>query len=338
MTDDVAGDRSSGGGVLDPTGMAGSHPLWVDPGTAAIDLTSPSMVGSPSTDGRYIQFQGDGTVFCGPYSAAMAANALTGADGSGGDDQHVWTGDELKNWAGWDNVTTGAGDAGESGGDTSEGRSALIGPDGMTPDDLVYMLQAQVGLQASYSTLETRFEAEHPGKVLVEGFPPEHPGLPDAEEPLPLEHPDIEVTVADAERQTSNLGALTDRLRNGHKVIVFVDSDELRAADPDESTEHEKPNHYLVVTGVDEKAGWVVMNDPLHKVSSFMPLTQFEAAWQDSGYGMVDLWRTADTANVDGAAAQDAPPAGSILPVTLVLKASAPMTAVDGVAGPATGP
>jgi hypothetical protein len=79
----------------------------------------------------------------------------------------------------------------------------------------------------------------------------------------------------------TNLGALERALDQGHKVIAGVNDRTIWNTSGDRSQE----NHFVVVTGIDTKAGVVHLNDTGAKAGrdEQVPLATFETAWATSG-------------------------------------------------------
>lgn len=86
-------------------------------------------------------------------------------------------------------------------------------------------------------------------------------------------------------RTTSSLDDLRARLDAGYGVIATVDSGEIWIPE-NESTEDDTADHVLVVAGVDDARGVVILSDPGVPYGNQLevPIEQFEDAWADSGF------------------------------------------------------
>lgn len=78
----------------------------------------------------------------------------------------------------------------------------------------------------------------------------------------------------------TNVDALAQDLDQGHKVIVGLNDKTIWNAPGDRTQE----NHFVVVTGIDTKAGVVHLNDSGIKAGrdEQVPIATFEAAWHTS--------------------------------------------------------
>ena len=78
----------------------------------------------------------------------------------------------------------------------------------------------------------------------------------------------------------TNTDALEQDLDQGHKVIVGLNDRTIWNKPGDRSTE----NHFVVVTGIDTKAGLVHLNDSGSRAGrdEQVPIATFEAAWKTS--------------------------------------------------------
>ncbi len=94
-----------------------------------------------------------------------------------------------------------------------------------------------------------------------------------------LEHYGVEAHVEHGDLET-----LSDHLDEGHGVIAIIDANEIWDL-PDGAG----VNHALVVTGVDEEAGTVILNDPGQPDGGGIevPIDEFMDAWSDGGNQMV---------------------------------------------------
>lgn len=118
-------------------------------------------------------------------------------------------------------------------------------------------------------------------------------GLLSAEDPAAgMTLPDIERLLEDqgvpATISSGSLDDLRARLDDGHAVIAMVDSGEIWQPSR-EGVEDERPDHVLVVAGIDDERGVVILSDPGVPNGSQLeiPIEQFEQAWADSGNQML---------------------------------------------------
>jgi hypothetical protein len=118
-------------------------------------------------------------------------------------------------------------------------------------------------------------------------------GLMSADDPTGgMTLPDIERLLEDqgvpASISSGSLDDLRARLDDGHAVIAMVDSGEIWQPDR-ETTEDDTPDHVLVVAGIDDDRGVVILSDPGVPNGSQLevPIEQFEQAWADSGHQML---------------------------------------------------
>ncbi|MGB7235830.1 MAG: C39 family peptidase [Rhodococcus sp. (in: high G+C Gram-positive bacteria)] len=118
-------------------------------------------------------------------------------------------------------------------------------------------------------------------------------GLISAEDPAAgMTLPDIERLLEDqgvpATISSGSLDDLRARLGDGHAVIAMVDSGEIWQPSR-EGVEDNTPDHVLVVAGIDDDRGVVILSDPGVPNGSQLevPIEQFEQAWADSGNQML---------------------------------------------------
>ncbi|OZD18283.1 hypothetical protein CH253_17615 [Rhodococcus sp. 06-156-3C] len=118
-------------------------------------------------------------------------------------------------------------------------------------------------------------------------------GLLSAEDPAAgMTLPDIERLLEDqgvpATISSGSLDDLRARLGDGHAVIAMVDSGEIWQPSR-EGAEDNTPDHVLVVAGIDDERGVVILSDPGVPNGSHLevPIEQFEQAWADSGNQML---------------------------------------------------
>ncbi|MGW6695074.1 C39 family peptidase [Rhodococcus sp. NPDC054953] len=98
-----------------------------------------------------------------------------------------------------------------------------------------------------------------------------------------LEDQGVPATITD-----SSLDDLRARLDGGYGVIAMVDSGEIWQPDQ-ESGEDDTADHVLVVAGIDDTRGVVILSDPGVPSGNQLevPIEQFEQAWADSGHQML---------------------------------------------------
>ncbi|MET4610634.1 putative double-glycine peptidase [Rhodococcus sp. PvR044] len=113
------------------------------------------------------------------------------------------------------------------------------------------------------------------------GDPAEGMSLPNIE--ALLEDQGVPATLTDG-----SLDDLRERLDNGYGVIAMVDSGEIWHPDQ-ERGEDDTADHVLVVAGIDDKRGVVILSDPGVPSGNQLevPIEQFEDAWADSGHQML---------------------------------------------------
>ncbi|TQF75197.1 hypothetical protein FK531_00375 [Rhodococcus spelaei] len=113
------------------------------------------------------------------------------------------------------------------------------------------------------------------------GDPAEGMSLPNIE--ALLEDQGVSATLTDG-----SLDDLRERLDNGYGVIAMVDSGEIWHPDQ-ESGEDDTADHVLVVAGIDDTRGVVILSDPGVPSGNQLevPIEQFEDAWADSGHQML---------------------------------------------------
>ncbi|MFC4605827.1 C39 family peptidase [Rhodococcus kronopolitis] len=89
-------------------------------------------------------------------------------------------------------------------------------------------------------------------------------------------------------RTDGSLDDLRDRLDAGYGVIAMVDSGEIWT--PEEETgDADDADHVLVVAGIDDARGVVILSDPGVPYGNQLevPIARFEDAWADSGHQML---------------------------------------------------
>lgn len=90
---------------------------------------------------------------------------------------------------------------------------------------------------------------------------------------------------------TITAGSMDDlraMLDDGRGVIAMVDSGEVWGTDPT-GTEDNTPDHVVVVAGIDDARGVVILSDPGNPDGNQfeLPIDEFEDAWADSGQQML---------------------------------------------------
>ncbi|MDH6287973.1 C39 family peptidase [Rhodococcus opacus] len=125
--------------------------------------------------------------------------------------------------------------------------------------------------------------------LMQDGDPAQGMTLPNLE--ILLEDQGVPCTVQD-----SSIDDLKTKLEDGYGVIAMVDSGEIWNPDQ-EAGEDETADHFLVVAGIDETRGVVILSDPGAPNGNQLevPIDQFEDAWADSGCKML----VADTPDPD---------------------------------------
>ncbi|QSE86125.1 C39 family peptidase [Rhodococcus koreensis] len=125
--------------------------------------------------------------------------------------------------------------------------------------------------------------------LMQDGDPAQGMTLPNLE--ILLEDQGVPCTVQD-----SSIDDLKTKLEDGYGVIAMVDSGEIWNPDQ-EAGEDETADHFLVVAGIDETRGVVILSDPGAPNGNQLevPIDQFEDAWADSGRKML----VADTPDPD---------------------------------------
>jgi len=132
--------------------------------------------------------------------------------------------------------------------------------------------------------------------LMVDGDPSQGMTLPNME--ILLEDQGVPCTVTD-----SSLDDLRQRLDDGYGVIAMVDSGEIWLPNQ-ETGEDNTPDHVLVVAGIDDTRGVVILSDPGVPSGNQLeiPIEQFENAWADSGHKML-VTDAPDSGLTDAAAA-----------------------------------
>lgn len=99
--------------------------------------------------------------------------------------------------------------------------------------------------------------------------------------------------------ENGNIFTLTNELAKGHRVIIGVDSGELWNPQKETGEDH-KPDHALIVSGIDTSDPdnvKVIITDPgSGDVAKEYPMEQFIDAWKDSNFHMVSTTEPAPIA------------------------------------------
>jgi hypothetical protein len=129
----------------------------------------------------------------------------------------------------------------------------------------------------------------------------------------------------DAEVQTGTLDELRTMLDDGRDVIIGLDSSDLYAQQDGPFQSDMVSGHAVVITGIDDEAGMVYINDPGFPDGAgvAIPIDEFEDAWEDSDHTMVvteerDLDDDASSDDVAGAAGSDDDGGRSLLDIVLL--------------------
>ncbi|SEB66459.1 C39 family peptidase [Rhodococcus koreensis] len=117
--------------------------------------------------------------------------------------------------------------------------------------------------------------------LMQDGDPAQGMTLPNLE--ILLEDQGVPCTVQDG-----TIDDLKTTLEAGHGVIAMVDSGEIRNPDQ-EAGEDDTADHFLIVAGIDDTRGVVILSDPGAPNGNQLevPIDQFEDAWADSGHKML---------------------------------------------------
>ncbi len=101
------------------------------------------------------------------------------------------------------------------------------------------------------------------------------------------------------EVQTGSLDGLRTMLDAGTPVIIGLDSNDLYGAGDAPFADDLQAGHAVVITGIDDEAGLVYINDPGFPDGAgvAIPIDQFEDAWADAGHTMIvaEVPASADT-------------------------------------------
>lgn len=121
--------------------------------------------------------------------------------------------------------------------------------------------------------------------------------------------------------ENSSMQDLEAKLSEGYGVIAMVDSGEIWYPGT-ETYEDNTPDHALVVAGIDEDRGVVILSDPGNPDGNQFEISidEFDNAWADSDHEMLVADATdpdlADTTTVDPDLAALAPKPWALIPLT----------------------
>lgn len=117
----------------------------------------------------------------------------------------------------------------------------------------------------------------------------------------------------DAEVQTGSLDSLRTMLDEGTPVIIGLDSDDLYGAGDSPFGDDMVAGHAVVITGIDDEAGVVYINDPGFPDGAGVAISidAFEDAWTDADHGMIVATDDDATATDSADSADDTVDAGS---------------------------
>ncbi|MGO4205173.1 C39 family peptidase [Rhodococcus sp. TAF43] len=112
---------------------------------------------------------------------------------------------------------------------------------------------------------------------------------------------------------SSSLDDLRAKLDDGYGVIAMVDSGEIWHPDQ-ETDDADLPDHVLVVAGIDDERGVVILSDPgvPNGDQLEVPIEQFDDAWADSEHQMV-VTDAPDAGLLDTPATTTAPSSRSVI-------------------------
>jgi hypothetical protein len=104
----------------------------------------------------------------------------------------------------------------------------------------------------------------------------------------------------DAELTTGSLDDLRSMLDEGTPVIIGLDSDDLYGQGDGPFADDFTTGHAVVITGIDDEAGLVYLNDPGFPDGAGVAISigDFEDAWVDSGNAMIVVDDATDTTEV----------------------------------------
>lgn len=93
----------------------------------------------------------------------------------------------------------------------------------------------------------------------------------------------------DAEVETGTIDELRTMLDNGDQIIIGLDSDDLYGAGDQPFQDDLVAGHAVVITGIDDEAGVVYINDPGFPDGAGVAISidAFEDAWTDADHSMI---------------------------------------------------
>lgn len=152
---------------------------------------------------------------------------------------------------------------------------AQVGPNDCLPTSVAMVLSEVTGAevpQGDLVDLANELELLGPTGMSLEG------GL------QLLEHYGVE-----AEVQSGTTDDLRTMLDNGDQIIIGLDSDDLYGEGDAPFSDDMVAGHAVVITGIDDEAGVVYINDPGFPDGAGVAISieAFEDAWQDSGNTMI---------------------------------------------------
>lgn len=100
----------------------------------------------------------------------------------------------------------------------------------------------------------------------------------------------------DAELTSGTVDELRDQLDAGTEVIIGLDSADLYSNGGGPFDQGMEAGHAVVITGIDDEAGLVYINDPGFPDGAGVAISieMFEDAWEDSGNLMIEISESAD--------------------------------------------
>ncbi len=110
----------------------------------------------------------------------------------------------------------------------------------------------------------------------------------------------------DAEVQTGTMDELRTMLDSDVPVIIGLDSDDLYGTGDSPFADDLVAGHAVVITGIDDEAGLVYINDPGFPDGAgvAIPIEEFEDAWKDADNSMIvanaDATASGESVNDDG--------------------------------------
>jgi hypothetical protein len=164
---------------------------------------------------------------------------------------------------------------------------AQVGPNDCLPTSAAMVLSEALGVEVPQSEvvdLANELDLLGPNGMSLDG------GV------VLLEHYGL-----DAEVQTGSIDDLRTLLDNDTPVIIGLDADDLYGLGDQPFADDLTSGHAVVITGIDDEAGVVYINDPGFPDGAgvAVPLSVFEDAWVDSGNSMIVAQVDADDDTAD---------------------------------------